>query len=286
MNPREASIDQFFALLSGRETPSRPTSAAAAPVSVAIEPSPSLSPQADSQAVQEWMREEKQRLESYMQKQFATLKQQREELTAWRSQVEQALVAREQELNRHAKLLTARGEALQQREQELAAHAAELEAVRVRLISFEQEVKDLEEKHTRLSQEIEGLSVQRDQACGQVAEQEALAQAVLQQAHDRLATLDQREEQVRRREEGLAQREQAIQRRGREIEDLEDAIRQELEEREQEMVAAGRELEERRQELVGIQHGETKALRAKVMALSREVETLRRTSVGRGQQSA
>ena len=58
----------------------------------------------------EWVREERLRLQSYMQTHFALLKQQREEFASWRSRVEAALVAREQELNRQQKVLAGRNE--------------------------------------------------------------------------------------------------------------------------------------------------------------------------------
>jgi hypothetical protein len=78
--------------------------------------SPSGSPEAEEQ----WIREERQRLDAYMSKHFALLQKQREEFSQWRTQVEAALVGREQELNRQQKLLNAQNDMLQQRTAELA----------------------------------------------------------------------------------------------------------------------------------------------------------------------
>src|SRR5262249_49910819 len=107
--PHFNPVDAFFAPggspprhPSGGPLPSPPPPPPAPAPATAADKSLPTNPQAEL----EWLKEERQRLEGYMSKQFAVIRQQREQFDRWRSEIEQALITREQELNRQTKLIT------------------------------------------------------------------------------------------------------------------------------------------------------------------------------------
>ena len=102
-NTRLQLIGSFFA---GEDMPHicRPAPRPA-PAAVAPAPSPEV-----EQGEQEWAATERQRMSAYAENQLARIKQQREELANWQSQVEASVIAREQEINRQMKLLAVREE--------------------------------------------------------------------------------------------------------------------------------------------------------------------------------
>src|SRR5205807_267126 len=147
--------DAFFVqAFSGR--PAAPSG----PTPMPLPPRPTLgTPPADAGAEQEWLKEERQRLEEYLSKQFGVLQHRREELAAWQSRIEAALVAREQELNRLQRQCAAQEESLAQRENAVAAITTELPVLESRLTNLRQQVteqqgladKNRDRKSTRLN---------------------------------------------------------------------------------------------------------------------------------------
>ena len=239
------ALDSFFAQVGAQQGAAVPAPLPDAPLPPPPLPTSTDGPPADSKAEQEWVLEEKRRLEAYMERQFAVLRQQREEFSRWRSEVEAALVGREQELNRQTKQLEARAGTLDQLEVDRASRAAAAAAALVQAAAVEQRLQDL-----RNETEIERRAVQdlraeaerlqsTDADCQHRAAEIEECFLALQQGEQSLRD-DKGQFELRFAELELA--EQALQRRINELERLEEQVRRELEAKE-------RRLEERAQEL-------------------------------------
>src|SRR5262249_21110398 len=97
--------------------------------------------------------------EGYMSKQFAVLQQSREEFSRWRSQVEAALVAREQELNRQTKLLTSRTTELDGRERDLGSRENSMVAVNEKVTAAEDSLHAVQESLMQLQLDTDAQRV-------------------------------------------------------------------------------------------------------------------------------
>src|SRR5262245_31915562 len=98
VGPHFNPVDAFFSRVAS--SPRQPSAAPLPPPPPPPTPAPAAAADnplpANAQAEQEWLKEERQRLEGYMGKQFTVLRQQREQFDRWRSEIEQALIGREQ----------------------------------------------------------------------------------------------------------------------------------------------------------------------------------------------
>jgi hypothetical protein len=246
-------------------------------------------------AEQQWSREERARIEAYAANQLAQIKQQREELAAWRSQVEAALVAREQEVNRQLKLIAVRNDKLQNREAECTAREADL------AIDLEKSGQMLtaRESARRQQQEAEAAVVAQTEVLAQLTARVAEAEEALRKAemertrvvddmadYNRARDDEEREWNVRRHElerrvEKLEQSEQAMARQVMEAAEVESLVRAELEQRESELAILSRELDLRHNELLTCESAELRNLRARVRFLSGKLEEERRKNLAR-----
>ncbi len=253
-------IDQFFR---GLETPLAPPQAshrAAAKTpngstAAALAGSPD-----EARAEEEWEREERTRIDAYVAKQFGLIRQQREETTGWRSQVEATLVSREQNLNRQEKLLAVRTEKARDREAECDRREAEL--------------AEPAEARRHREELVEAVETQR-QVLAALTEQLVRAEARRRELTEQIAEYE----------------------RAREAAEAEAGVRRELEHGAREMARQGRELlvddgiqvRNLRSKIVGLSArlergrrertlragADLQNMRAKVVFLSRELETLR-----------
>jgi hypothetical protein len=292
---RVESLDGYFAGLYDQSLGHLANDLPQAPPGVPSQPAPEMAPEpdVDPRAQFEWLAEERQRLESFMGKQFGLLKRQRFELAAFRSQVEANLMAREQEINRQEKLLTARREALQQREQNLTHFEANLSVQNEKLATVSAEVQALQETRERVRQDIELLcgrleqirvdseQMQRDKCTAQndmaaLAELRVVQQRKWQAEQSEWAN---RRRQMEQRALELEKSEKSLQIRSGEMDDLEHQIRQELEKHEQRLILDKQDLESRQEQFLTDQQ-EKDFLRAKLGAQSQEVERLRKRLLG------
>jgi hypothetical protein len=247
-------------------------------------------------AEEQWVREERQRLEAYMSKHFALLQQQREEFSKWRTQVEAALVGREQELNRQQRLIGAQNETLQQRTAELGEREStvtrqieevsstgaqvlqEVEAEKQRLEQIRTEIEQARQEQSELEA---GLAPQKQAMEGRLAVEKKALEA--QFAKDKQAMEAERaawvQQGAKRKElqDTFAKTEAALRRRVSEAMNLEAQIYHELERQEQRLAIERRHLEQTRQDLLAISDEKTE-LRRKVITLSQELEKLRRAA--------
>jgi chromosome segregation ATPase/DNA-directed RNA polymerase subunit RPC12/RpoP len=224
----------------------RPAAPPPGPAPVPLPPRPTLSaPPADPGAEQQWLKEERQRLEDYLSKQFGLLQHRREELAAWQSRIEAALVSREQELNRLQKQLTAQEQTLKQREASVAALSSELQ--------------ELEAKAAPLRQEVATLQARADSnraQAAQLAQAAETARADIQKLQElkaehesRQQLWQQRTQQLEGRQLALEKAEQTHQQRLAEWQELESQVRGELEQREQDLARERRILDEQAEQL-------------------------------------
>src|SRR5262249_37316941 len=140
--------------------PSIPVAAVApTPPTAAPADAPASAEPASPKAEQEWVQEERQRLEGYMSKQFAGLQQSREEFSRSRSQVEAALVAREQELNRQTKLLTSRATELDERERGLGTRETSMVTVNEKVTAAEDSLHAVQESLMQLQLDTDAQRV-------------------------------------------------------------------------------------------------------------------------------
>lgn len=201
---------------------------------------------------EEWLREEKERLETYLTNHLDLLRQQREEFARSRSEAEADLLTREMKLNRQLKSAERRERALTLREAALDARSDRKSAVEediLQLSKFQEQVqRDLDTQKEILEQLFQEVNLVRDRARVAKKDFDSLRKA------SRKAHAEQKEWQSRRtllehRENALQQAEEALQRRIAENEELEEQLRGELDRREQELIIENRELEHRRREL-------------------------------------
>jgi hypothetical protein len=271
-------IDQFFQSQEQQiqRRPFRPQVTSTRVGSAAVVADPE-----EAEAEREWRSEERSRIDAYAAKQFAQIKQQREEIAAWRGQVERTLVAREQEVNRQLKLIAVRNRKLQQREAEWAELSERLTRTQ----------GELEEARAQLEQAAQQLQTQR-QSVADLLAQEAVTVAAVREAEARRAQIEAavaeqrlaaaaeqqelafRREQLDRRFEGLERGEHDLARRSVEAAEVETRVRQELDFRE-------KEFDRQRQERLAREDRVLRSLRAKVVVLSRELETCRRQQAAR-----
>jgi chromosome segregation ATPase len=222
------------------------------PAEVETPPAESVEPPAP-------MPEEKPGLQGYLERQFAELRRQREEFVRLRSEIEAALVAREQELHRQARNLAARNEALERREAELAEQEFRVAAAVEKLETMEDRLAEVKELLGRLQLDV-------DAECFQVQELREHSEMLRQQASDAQGELDRLQAQIQenrqtheqeqhlwqtrrlemeRRYSALDQAEQAMQRRIAELDQIETQIRSDVERQRQELASVKQSLEER-----------------------------------------
>jgi len=273
-------LDEFFARMSdGGTLPAAPITRSGSLERMPPPPAPAgpLSPASDAERC--WLQDERQRLEGYMQKHFGLLQQQREEFAGWRTQVEAALITREQELNRqaqqiknHADQCNERAAQLAQRGAELDLQAAAIEADRARVA--EETRQALEQETARLEQ-LRREAGELLQALEQARAEYAALDATLSEQRQRSAALDATDQELRRREERLQANEAMLY--------------NELEKQEQRLGLERRQIAQARRELE-VANYDRDLRRRQGAALEREVAQLRAQlatallHVGRGKQ--
>src|SRR5579875_3633820 len=155
-------IDHLFTVLAGAE-PLRPAQPLATESRETGSQSAAWSAPAAWQADYEWIQEEKKRLEAYTLSQLALVRQQREELLQRKNSTEQAMIQREQELNRQARLLANANEALKRREQVVAERETALASQAQTLAQLQEQVRALQQSRDQLQREIEQRGLQLEQ---------------------------------------------------------------------------------------------------------------------------
>jgi chromosome segregation ATPase len=254
---RAESLDELFARMYSQTAPPTDLTPGAIPSPPVAPPAapapPTLSARpADAQAEQQWLAEERQRLEAYMNKQFATLQRQREEFTAWRSQVEATLIAREQEVNRQAKVLTALEGTLRQREHALAERESAAVAEGQRRADLDGKLQELESIRSRLQAEVADQRALLERLRSAAAEQQVEAPTIVERrdawekGRAEGAALRQ---QLDQRAQTLEQAETALQQRQEELDEMETRLRRELGEWEQRLKTESEALEQQRESL-------------------------------------
>jgi hypothetical protein len=210
-----------------------------------------------------------------MARQFAVLRQQREEFSRWRSEVEAALVGREQELNRQGKHLTGRTEELDQREagvvqQEAgAAQAAEKMAV-------------LEERLAEVQELLGRLQLDTDAERFQLQELRELAEPLLKSAAAAAAETEKVQGQIKHNREALEKQQQLLQayqlemeRRYAALDEAEQAMQRRIAELDQVEANIRRDVERQRQQPGG-KRGSTDAAARELDHARQELEQLRK----------
>jgi chromosome segregation ATPase len=272
----------------GAAPPPPPPAPVAAGVAAPPPPAETEVP-ASPKAEQEWVQEERQRLEGYMSKQFAVLQQQREEFSRWRSQVEAALVGREQELNRQTKLLGGRTAELNEREQGLNDRESGMVAVNDQVAAAEESLHAVQESLMQLQLDTDAQRVileefreaaQHLQMLTQRAETEyAELRAEVDKdraAHEQeRASVRERKHQLEQRQAAVDHSELAMRQRLAEMEKVEGMIRADLQRKEAELVQRGQMLGQGRPVPPASGPDQT-ALQRQLAAMSQELATLRR----------
>jgi hypothetical protein len=229
----------------------------------------------DPAAERAWLEEERQRLEAYMRKHFAMLQQQREEFAAWRTNVEGALVSREQELSREKKQILAHIEACNQRGDQLEAQAADLEkkqaaAEEAARAAHSQEQARLEALQRDTAQ-VEQALVAARQTHTRLQETIAAEKA----AHAlQLADMRKRLAELTAREQAHVKADKELQFKTEQVRALEQQIFHEVEKQEQQMALERRQLEQSRTELAKLAQ-EHDTSRGHLLAMTRELDQLR-----------
>jgi hypothetical protein len=234
-----------------------PSNAEDAAALAATEPPPSLEGAKDVQAVYEWMKRERGRLETYTRGQLARLQAERMELIHQNYLNEQGVILRVQELGRKEELLGQQARTLQQQAQELTqrerALAAQLEhwcRARDELASLEEASvsarQDMDAQRAALAAlraETAALQKSREAAEGDLG---ALVNALEEQREARIreqALHAARQKQLEERLQAADRAETAAQQRIAEVEELEARLRHEIEDQERLLAAERRELE-------------------------------------------
>ena len=263
-------LDEFFARMSdGGALPAAPVTFSTTVERVGPPPPPPAAMptgplSAGSDAERNWLQEERQRLEGYMQKHFGLLQQQREEFAGWRTQVEAALISREQELNRQAQQIknhvdqcNEQAAQLDQRGAELAQQAADIEDRRARVeeetrLALQEEMTRLEQFHGQANELLQVLEAARAEY--------ATLDASLSEHRQRAAALEAVEQELRKREERLQANEAMLY--------------NELEKQEQRLGLERRQIAQARRDLENA--NQDRALRRlQLSALERDVAQLR-----------
>lgn len=195
----------------------------------------------------EWLREERQRLESAMAKHFAQLQQQREEFAGWRTQAEHALMLREHELHRlHKQVLRRRQELTVG---EARANASDPTGAGL-LTQVRQEVQEQEAVRNRLQSEIAQLQQAADRAR---KDWQALEETIRKRKHAweaEEARWQSQIKQLQQRQVNIVKAEDTLRRKQAEIKGLEKQISTELERREQQLAHHSAVVDQRRQEVM------------------------------------
>jgi chromosome segregation ATPase len=276
-NPRASHaqfVDAVFARVGGEQRDARPAATNAVGVLMAgptavqqgatrrplPDPAQTAVPAAqsgDPRSEYEWIGEERRRLEAYTLQQFAQIKQQREDFIRQRSQIEEAVALKGQELNRQMKLNAAQTEALQRREKELAEREAGVAGQEERLAGARQELADLRQAGRDLQAEVGAQRLILEQQRGEsaqlsdsirtartelIAYEEAL-QYRKKAWQDEQAELSARQTQLDQRFGALDQAEAALDRRTAELVELEGQLRTEIEEQERRLAEEYRQME-------------------------------------------
>lgn len=231
-------IDHLFSVLAGAEPPREAPRPAVEPNGTGPQSAAWSAPTA-WQADYEWIQEEKKRLEAYTLSQLTLVRQQRDELQQRKNSTEQAMIQREQELNRQARLLANAGEILKRREQTVAERETALTSQAQVLAQVQDQVRALQQTRDQLQHEIEQHGLQLEQERLQATQlKEAIRAARIelfnyekplkerQKAWEReQATLAAARTQLEQRRAALEKEEEAMKRRLAEVEELESRLR-------------------------------------------------------------
>jgi len=237
-SPQIQCIDHLFSVLAGAEPPRDVQRPAVEPNGPAPQSAAWPAPAA-WQADYEWIQEEKKRLEAYTLSQLALVRQQREELLQRKNSTEQAMIQREQELNRQARLLANAGEILKRREQAVAEREAALTSQGQMLTQMQDQVRALQQTRDQLQREIEQHGLQREQQRLQATQLEESIRAARTELFNFEKPLKERQKaweheqallatarsQLEQRRAALEKDEEAMKRRLAEVEEIESRLR-------------------------------------------------------------
>lgn len=212
----------------------------------------------DLVAEYEWLREERQRLETYTLSQLSQIARQREDLTMRKSEVEATFALKEQEINRQLKLLKERTEFVEHRERQLANKEAELEMASERIQAEEEALSTLRQTQGKLQHEIEKqrvdlehlrLKAQHLQESARAAQNELISfEKSLESRREAIekveSAVNTRQSHLLERARIIEQSEKSLRIREQELDELEAQLRCEIELREQELVLQKKDLEE------------------------------------------
>jgi hypothetical protein len=227
-------IDHLFTILAGAEPPREPQRPAGEPKETGPQSAAWSAPTA-WQADYEWIQEEKKRLEAYTQSQLALVRQQREELLQRKNSTEQAMIQREQELNRQARLLASAAEVLKRREQAVAERETALTSQAQTLAQVQEQVRALQQTGDQLQRDIEQRNLRLEQQRLQATQLEEAIRAARTELFNFEKTFKERQKaweqeqalltagrrQLEQRRAALEKDEQAMKRRLAEVEEIE-----------------------------------------------------------------
>lgn len=218
------------------------------------DPPPELADVPEYQKAYRWLQGERQRLDEYTRKQFATIQQQHQALLAQHFRNEEALALRTQELNREmaffsaqAKIIQDRAGNLARREKALAEQVDKLRQVQRDLppkgvspsAAAEAQRVILEELQAETARaQTDGVATHEDLAGVETALKERQAAWEKKQAEigERLA-------QMERRYQALEKAEDAARRRLAELDELEHRLEKEFEKQERQLALERRQIE-------------------------------------------
>jgi chromosome segregation ATPase len=247
-----SGLDEFFASLGQRRGAWEPPAidwAASAPPSGAPEGVPTTEPPEDPRLEREWLKDERQRLYSYVHEQFERLKQRQQEFAAFNTEVQAKLFTNEQELYRQRMHQKAREEALAERETACARTEEELSRKRAQ---HDEAITTQNQARGEAAAQAERW---RQKTKAAQEEYEALVKTLAAQkaaGGEEEARLAARARELEKRQQEMDQAEQAWQRRSAELEEVEAQITHnagQLESLQRKVTEAERALEHRSAEL-------------------------------------
>jgi DNA repair exonuclease SbcCD ATPase subunit len=204
----------------------------------------------------QWLQAERQRLDAYTRKQFATIQHQHQTLLAQHFRNEEALALRTQELNREmaffaaqAKAIQERARGLAQREQALVAQTEKLSRAQAELMKIGQAPgtpfpnPDVGRILEELKTETAGLRQSEELAGGEFEGVEAALKERQEAWEKKQAEISERISQMDKRYQDLEKAEEATCRRLAEMEELEMRLEQEFAKQEPQLARERRENE-------------------------------------------
>jgi chromosome segregation ATPase len=226
------------------------------------EPPDSLKKNPDLQDAYQWLLAERQRLEEYTRKQFASIQSQHQTLLSQHFRNEETLALRSQELNREMAFFAAQAKAIQERARGLSQRERTLSAQTAKLSWAQSELRKIQDNTGAISlhPEIGRILEELQAESARLSQSEVVARAEFegvetalkerQQAWELKQTeITQRIAQMDKRYQDLEKAEDAARRRLAEMEELEIRLEQEFEKQERQLAIERREIERLRTKL-------------------------------------